>query len=74
MPFFSFDHFLCICTFSEILMSNNSSIGIFPYSYILCLDRILLDGIFMDFKLIYVVTSDHVIHLLLYALVLVSLA
>ena len=51
---FSFHHFLSICTFSEILMSNNSSIAIFPFSYILCLDGIILDGIVMDFKLIYV--------------------
>ena len=56
MLILSFDHFLCIydCTFSEILMSNNSSIAIPPYSYILCLDGILLDRIVMDFKLIYV--------------------
>ena len=49
---FSFDHILWICTFSEILMSNNSYIAIFPYSYILCLDGILLDMTFIDFKLI----------------------
>ena len=54
MQFFSFHHFLSICTFSEILMSNNSSIAIFPYSYNLCLDGIMLDRIIMDFKLIYV--------------------
>ena len=54
MLFISFYHFLSICTFSEILMSNNSSIAIFPYSYILCLDGIILDRIVMDFKLIYV--------------------
>ena len=34
---FSFDHFLFICTFSEIMMSNDSSIDIFHYSYILCM-------------------------------------
>ena len=54
MQILSFDHFLCICTFSEILMSNDSSVAIFPYSYILCLHGILLDRIVMDFKLIYV--------------------
>ena len=53
MLILSFDHFLCICTFSEILMSNDSSVAIFPYSYILCLDNILLDRIVMDFKFIY---------------------
>ena len=36
-----------LCTFSEILMSNNSSIVIFPYSYILCMDGKLLERIFM---------------------------
>ena len=41
-----------LCTFSEISMSNNSSIAIFPYSYILCMDGILLERIFMDLKLI----------------------
>ena len=46
---FSFDHFLCICTFSEIMVSNNSSIAILPCSYILCMDGILLDRMFMDF-------------------------
>ena len=54
MVFFSIHHFLSICPFSEILMSNNSSIAIFPYSYILCLDGIIIDRIVMDFKLIYV--------------------
>ena len=54
MQILSFDNFLCICTFSEILMLNDSSVAIFPYSYILCLDGILLDRIVMDFKLIYV--------------------
>ena len=54
MQILSFDHFLCICTFSEILMSNDSSVAILPFSYILCLDGILLDRIVMDFKLIYV--------------------
>ena len=52
--FFSFYHFLSICTFSEILMSNNSYIAIFPYSHILCRDGIILDRIVMDFKLIYI--------------------
>ena len=52
MLFFSFDHFLCICTFSEISMSNNSSIAIFPYLYFSCMDCILLDMIYMDFELI----------------------
>ena len=51
---FPFDYFLCICTFSEILMSNNSTIALLPYSYILCMNGILLDGIFMDFELTYV--------------------
>ena len=54
MQFFSFHYFLSIMSFSEILMSNNSSIAIFPYSYILCLDGIILDRIVMDFKLMYV--------------------
>ena len=49
---FSFHYFLSICTFSEILMSNNYSIAIFPYSYILCVAGIILDRIVMDFKLI----------------------
>ena len=39
---------LYICNFSEILMSNNSSIAIFPYSYILCLDGIILGRIVME--------------------------
>ena len=52
--FFLFHHFISICTFSEILMSNNFSIAIFPYSYILCLDGIISGRIVMDFKLIYV--------------------
>ena len=52
MLFFSFHHFLSICTFSEILMSNNYSIAILLHSYILCLDGIILDRIVMDFKLI----------------------
>ena len=34
-------------------MSNNSSIGIFPCSFILRMDGILLDRIFVDFELIY---------------------
>ena len=38
---FSHDQFLFICTFSEIMMSNDSSSAIFPYSYILCMDGIL---------------------------------
>ena len=48
---FSFDRFLCICTFSEIIMSNSSSIAILPCSYILFMDGILLDRILMDFEL-----------------------
>ena len=32
-----------------------TSIDIFPYSYIVCLDGIILDRIVMDFKLIYYV-------------------
>ena len=43
-----------LCTFSEISMSNNCSIAIFPYPYILCMDGILLERIFMDLKLIYI--------------------
>ena len=40
--------------FAEILISNNSSIAILPYSYILCMDGIMLDRIsFMDFELTY---------------------
>ena len=38
--------------FSEISMLNNSSIAMFPYPYILCMDGILLERIFMDLKLI----------------------
>ena len=38
-------------TFSEIFMSDNSFIAMFPYLYILCLGGILLDRISMDFKL-----------------------
>ena len=41
-----------LCTFSEISMLNNSSIAMFPYPYILCMDGILLQRIFMDLKLI----------------------
>ena len=54
MLFCSFHHFLSIMYFSKILISNNSSIAIFPYSYILCLDCIILDKIVMDLKLVYV--------------------
>ena len=35
-------------------MSNNSSIALPSYSYILCIDGILLDRIFMDFELTHV--------------------
>ena len=48
---FSFDYFLCMYTFSEILMSNNSSLALLPYSYILCMDGILFESIFMDIEL-----------------------
>ena len=54
MPSFSFDHFLCICIFSEILMSSNLSVAILSYSYILCMDGILHDRIFTGFELTYV--------------------
>ena len=49
-----------LCTFSEISMSNNSSIAIFPYSYILCMDGILLENIFMDLKLIYIMCGESI--------------
>ena len=35
-------------------MSNKSSLALLPYSYILCMDGILLERIFMDFELIHV--------------------
>ena len=57
MQSFSFVHLLYmyihVCTFSEILMSNNSSIAIFQYLYILLIDDILLDRILMDFRYMY---------------------
>ena len=40
---FSFELFLCICIFSEILISNNISFAILPYSYIMYMDGILLE-------------------------------
>ena len=49
-----------LCTFSEISMSNNSSIAIFPYSYILCMDGILLERIFMDLKLICIMCGESI--------------
>ena len=52
MLFFSLIISSVLCTFSEISLSNNSSVAIFPYSYILCMDGILLERIFMDLKLI----------------------
>ena len=48
------------CTFSEIPMSNNSCIAIFPYSYVLCMDGILFEGIFMDLKLIYIMCGESI--------------
>ena len=47
-------------TFSEISMSNYSSIAIFPYSYILCMDGILLERIFMDLKLICIMCGESI--------------
>ena len=47
-----------LCIFSEISMSNNSSIAIFPYPYILWMDGILLERIFMDLKLMFNVLED----------------
>ena len=44
---------LYMCTFSEILMSTNSSNAIFPYLYISCMNGILLDRIFKDSELIH---------------------
>ena len=52
MLIFSFITSSVLCTFSEISMLNNSSIAMFPYPYILCMDGILLERIFMDLKLI----------------------
>ena len=50
-----------LCPFSEISMSNNSSIAIFPYSYILiCMDGILLERIFMDLKLICIMYGESI--------------
>ena len=49
-----------LCTFSEISMSNNSSIAIFPYSYILCMDGIMLERIFMDLKLICIMCAESI--------------
>ena len=54
MLIFSFITSSVLCTFSEISMLNNSSIAMFPYPYILWIDGILLERIFMDLKLIYV--------------------
>ena len=51
---------LPVCTFSEISMSNNSSIAIFPYSYISRMDRILLIRIFMDLKLICIMCGESI--------------
>ena len=49
-----------LCTLSEISMSNNSSFAIFPYSYILCMDGILLKRIFMDSKLICIMCGESI--------------
>ena len=49
---FSFITSSVLCIFSEISMLNNSSIAMFPYPYILCMDGILLERNFMDLKLI----------------------
>ena len=49
-----------LCTFSEISMSNNSSIAIFPYSYILCMDVIFLGRIFMDLKLTCIMCGESI--------------
>ena len=50
MLIFSFITSSVLCT--EISMLNNSSIAMFPYPYILCMDGILLERIYMDLKLI----------------------
>ena len=42
MLIFSFITSSVLCTFSEISMLNNSSIAMFPYPYILCMDVILI--------------------------------
>ena len=47
-----------LCTFSEISMSSSSSIAIFRYSYILCMDGILLERIFMDLELICIMWGE----------------
>ena len=49
-----------LCTFSEISMSNNSSIAIFPYPYISCMDGILLERILMDLKLICIMCGESI--------------
>ena len=58
MQIFSLIISCVLCTFSEIAMSNNSSIAIFPYSYISCMDVILLERIFMDLKLICIICGE----------------
>ena len=57
---FFIDHFLCIMYFFRISMSNNSSIAIFPYSYILWMDGILLERFFMDLKLICIMCGESI--------------
>ena len=41
-------------------MSKNSSISIFPYSYVLSMDGILLERIFMDLKLICIMCGESI--------------
>ena len=49
-----------LCTFSEISILNNSSIAIFTYSCILCMDGILFERIFMDLKLIFLMCRESI--------------
>ena len=49
-----------LCTFSEISMSNNYSIAIFPYVYILCMDGILLERISMDLEFICIMCGESI--------------
>ena len=60
MLIFSLIISVLLCTFSEISMSNSSSIAIFPYSYLLCMDGILLERIFMDLKLICMMCGESI--------------
>ena len=58
MLFFSLIISSVLSTFSEISMSNNSSIAIFIY--IVCMDGILLGRIFMDLNLICIMYGESI--------------